>query len=291
MSDILFNISEKIDKIGPNKVNALYEIKRVADSLKIPFFVVGASARDFILEHCYNIKTPRMTEDIDLGVEVADWDKFNELSGVLLSTGKFSKAPEKQRFIFGDVFIDIVPFGSITDKDKKISWPPEHEIYMSMFGFEEAYEYSITVRLSSKPKLDIKFPTLSGLALMKLISWKEVYPDRRTDAEDLLFIMKKYEVAGNEERLYNQELSLLEEENFDNRLAGIRLLGRDIAKISNPQTLKTIKEILEAETGEQSRYRLIEDMASGTFMYDDKFEEILNYVEKLKEGVSEVLNN
>lgn len=287
MKNILFDISGKIEKIGLNKVNALYEVKKVADSLKIPFFVVGASARDFILEHCYNIKSPRMTMDIDLGVEVADWDEFNKLSEVLLSTGKFSKTRGKQRLLFRDVYIDIVPFGPIAGKDKKISWPPEHEISMSILGFEEAYEYSITVRLSSKPELDIKFPTLSGLALMKIISWKEMYPDRKTDAEDLLFIMKNYEVAGNEERLYSQALSLLEEEDFDTRLAGIRLLGRDIAKISDSQTLKAVKEILEGETGEQSRYRLVEDMISGISVYSDQFDEILNYVEKLKEGISE----
>ena len=291
MRNILFDISGKIEKIGPNKVNALYEVKKVANSLEISFFVVGASARDFILEHCYNIKSPRMTEDIDLGVEVADWDKFYELSKALLSTGKFSKAREKQRFLFRDVFIDIVPFGPIAGKDKKISWPPEHEIFMNMLGFEEAYEHSITVRLNSKPELDIKFSTLSGLALMKIISWKEMYPDRKTDAEDLLFIMKNYEVAGNEERLYSQALSLLEEEDFDTRLAGIRLLGMDIAKISDPQTLKAVKEILEGETGEQPRYRLVEDIVSGISVYSDQFDEILNYVEKLKEGISEVLHN
>ncbi|MGB3345799.1 MAG: nucleotidyl transferase AbiEii/AbiGii toxin family protein [Candidatus Humimicrobiia bacterium] len=291
MRNILFDISGKIEKIGSNKVNVLYEVKKVADSLKIPFFVVGASARDFILEHCYNIKSPRMTMDIDLGVEVADWDEFNKLSEVLLSTGKFSKTRGKQRLFFRDVYIDIVPFGPIAGKDKKISWPSEHEISMSILGFEEAYEYSITIRLSSKPELDIKFPTLSGLALMKIISWKEMYPDRKTDAEDLLFIMKNYEDAGNEERLYSQALSLLEEEDFDTRLAGIRLLGMDIAKISNPQTLKAVKEILEGETGEQSRYRLVEDMISGISMYSDQFDEILNYVEKLKEGISEVLHN
>jgi predicted nucleotidyltransferase len=76
-------------------VNALFEIKKVADSLEISFFVVGATARDFILEHCYNMKSPRMTMDIDLGVEVADWDEFTKLSDNLLATGKFSKDKNK----------------------------------------------------------------------------------------------------------------------------------------------------------------------------------------------------
>jgi len=40
----------------------------IADSLSIPFFIIGASARDFILEHYYNIKAPRITKDIDLNI-------------------------------------------------------------------------------------------------------------------------------------------------------------------------------------------------------------------------------
>ena len=65
MTEILFDLSGKIDQ---EKLEALSLLKKVADSLSIPFFVVGASARDFILEHCYNIRSPRMTQDIDLGV-------------------------------------------------------------------------------------------------------------------------------------------------------------------------------------------------------------------------------
>ncbi len=283
MNNILFDISGKID---PSFVSAFFEIKKVTNSLGIHFFVVGATARDFIFEHCYNIRSPRRTKDIDLGVEVADWDNFSKLTKALLATGKFSSAREKQRFLFNEeVFIDIVPFGPISDKDKKISWPPEHEIFMTMLGFEEAYENSITVRLSSDPALDIKLPPLSGLALMKIVSWNERYPEGKKDAEDLLFIMNNYERAGNEERLYNQELSLLEDEKFDIKLAGIRLLGQDMAKISDPATIETVKEILDSETGEQSRYRLVADTVKDPFMKGD---EILHQLEKLKEGISKV---
>jgi len=69
---------------------------------------------------------------------------------------------------------------------------------------------------------------------MKLISWQDKYMDRRRDGEDLLFIMKEHEEARNSERLYEEDLPLLQEEDFDTRLAGTRLLGRDIAKISDP---------------------------------------------------------
>src|SRR4030067_2143630 len=164
MSSILFNLSGKIDQ---HTVEALSIVKKVADSMNIPFFVVGASARDFILKHCYGIEPPRMTTDIDLGVEVANWEKFGNLTEALKARGRFIPDENpRQRYTLDSVLIDIVPFGPITDERRRIAWPPEHEIFMSMVGFKEAYEYSITVRLSADPALDIKLPTLPGLALM-----------------------------------------------------------------------------------------------------------------------------
>ncbi len=76
---------------------------------------------------------------------------------------------------------------------------------------------------------------------MKLISWNEKYPDRTKDAEDLLFIMENYVDVIDQNILYVKEATLLEEEDFDNQIACIRLLGRNIAKISNTDTLNKIK--------------------------------------------------
>lgn len=286
MSNILFYLSGKIDQ---QTVAALSEVKGIADSHGIPFFVVGASARDFILKHCYGIEPPRMTTDIDLGVEVGDWTQFNELTGALKATGKFlPDERQQQRYHFDSVLIDIVPFGPITDENRRIAWPPEHEIFMNMVGFKEAYEYSITVRLSTTPELDIKLPTLPGLALMKLVSWKEKYPERTKDAEDLLLIMHKYEEAGNFDRLYDKEQDLLQEEKFDVRHASIRLLGRDMAKIADTETLRIVRTILEGETEEQTRYRLVTDMIKGSLSYEDRFDETLKQVEKLKTGLLDI---
>lgn len=284
MSEISFDLS---GKLSPSIIAAINNLKKVADILNIPFFIVGATARDLILEHQYKMKSPRATTDIDLGVEVADWDQFTMLSKALLETGVFSSTKAKHRYLFGPIILDIVPFGPITDEKGKISWPPEHEIVMSMLGFQEAYEYCLSIRLSKDPELIVKIPSLPGLALLKIISWHDNYPNRKKDAEDLLFIMKKYSDAGNESRLYNEELTLLRDEGADPIAAGIRLLGRDMAKISDRDTTHTVSEILTRETGEQLRYRLIEDMmSSAASRYN--FEEILNDVEKLRKGFGEV---
>jgi len=73
MSNISIDISDKID---PERVVVLRSIKDVTEVLDIPFFVIGAFAREVIFEHIHQIPSPRITEDIDIGVEVASWEEF-----------------------------------------------------------------------------------------------------------------------------------------------------------------------------------------------------------------------
>lgn len=280
MNNISFDISGKIES---SYIDALLAIKKIADQLNIPFFIVGATARDILLDYSHNIKAPRMTTDIDLGVKVPDWGKFKDLTDTMLADRKFTKDKENQRYIYNDILIDIVPFGDISDENKKVKWPPEHEIILSTLGFDEAYKFSVLFRLSSDPLLEVRVPTLPGLSIMKLISWNEKYPDRTKDAEDLLFIMENYVDVIDQNYLYEKEATLLEEEDFDNQMACIRLLGRDIAKISNTDTLNKIKEILLSETAEQSHYRLISNMIN---VHND-FEKVLSLLNKLKQGILE----
>ncbi len=111
MTSILLTLSGKIEK---PVVDTLHILKRVADSLHISFFMVGASARDFILKHHYGIEPRRKTGDIDIGLEVASWEQFKTLFESLVSTGRFSPTPERQRLRSGAVLVDILPFGGIT---------------------------------------------------------------------------------------------------------------------------------------------------------------------------------
>jgi len=64
MKESLLDLSGKIDGF---RVRLFETIATVAESLRVPFFVVGAMARDIILSLGYDIKTGRATEDIDSG--------------------------------------------------------------------------------------------------------------------------------------------------------------------------------------------------------------------------------
>lgn len=195
----LLNLSGKIDNLT---IAILSAIARVADLLSIPFFVIGATARDIILTHGYNLRTIRATMDIDFGIQVSDWDQYKKLKECLLSSVAFTPGKKPHRFMYeGTISVDVIPFGAIAEPSHVISWPPDHETKMSALGFEEAYNCSQIVRLRSKPVLDVRFATPCGLALMKLISWSASYPQRDRDAKDMLFLLKTYIDAGNKQRL------------------------------------------------------------------------------------------
>ncbi len=282
MKSILPDLSGKIE---PSHVEVLSLIRDTAGPLQIPFFVVGATARDYILKHGYNIETIRMTQDVDIGVKVEDWSQYDKLTSALLSTGKFVQEKITHRFFAEKVMVDIIPFGGLADKEKMIRWPPDQEVIMSVLGFQEAFDHSITLRLNADPLLEIKVPTLAGLALIKLIAWDDAYPTRQKDAEDLLFIVNKYE---NTVDLFDTEPVLMQEEAFDARLAGIRLLGRDMAHVADPETRTAVQSVLDRETMEQSQYRLIADMLKDRLKTENSFEGILRQVEKLKQGFLDI---
>ncbi|MBA7582193.1 hypothetical protein ES708_24113 [subsurface metagenome] len=56
MKNISIDISGKIDS---SYISAIKEIKKATDSQKISFFIIGAFARDIIMEYFYKIKVLR----------------------------------------------------------------------------------------------------------------------------------------------------------------------------------------------------------------------------------------
>jgi len=254
MNESLLDLSEKIDGIT---AEVLETIADMAESLKIPFFVVGAMARDIILVHGYGIATGRATKDIDLAVQVSDWNCYERLRECLITTGNFRcEKKQAQRLVYKELHqIDIIPFGAIAGQDGCLSWPPEHNMIMSTLGFSEAYSNSINVRIKTEPVIDIQVVSLPGLALLKIISWNDNPLRRKKDAEDLLLLMRKYLDGGNQERLGEEESDLVGED-FEYDRASSRLLGRDIAKILSPDIKEAVVKILDKETGEQNQYGL-----------------------------------
>jgi predicted nucleotidyltransferase len=274
--------------IDPILIDILQLVNQEAKSRSMNFFVVGATARDILLNHCHAIRSFRQTRDLDIGIEVAGWEEFMQLSEALIGTEKFAACREPYRLMYGRFPVDIVPYGGVSSDNGTISWPPDHHVVMSIMGFQEAYNFGSTVRLSDDPLLDVKIPTIPGMIMMKLISWSDSYPKRPKDAEDILFLMDHYAEAGNLDRLYGDEVKLLQAEDFDQTLAGIGLLGQDLANVTTSLSYDLIKSILDEETDYHGRFRLVQDMTHEFRMYD-RNDEIIGKLKKLRQGFTVAL--
>ena len=66
--------------------------------------------------------------------------------------------------------------------------------------------------------------------------------------------MKNYENAGIFDKLYKSELQLLESEDFDNQVAGIVLLGKEMSKICTNQTIEYLRKIIDEEISKNSDF-------------------------------------
>lgn len=234
-----------------------------ANRLEIPFFLIGATAIDMVLNKGHNIPAKRATYDIDLGVEVPDWETFEQLQVALAETEDFVQTPSPHWLKFRmTIDVDIVPFGAIEHQEGEIVWPPDNAIEMCVTGFDDAMSNTLEVLLSAEPELVINTASLDAIAVLKLIAWRDRHHDNPKDAIDLMTILESYLDAGNQERLHDEHADMLDE-NFDYELAGARLLGRDITASIKPDTVALLEEILEQETREdQAAYRLAENMCS-----------------------------
>ncbi len=285
MKSILIDLSGKINETS---VSILREIQEVSTRMNVPFFVVGATARDIILEHQFDIKPGRATIDIDIGVLIAGWDQFETLKDKLIRSARFSPSKQKQRLIYNDNFpLDIIPFGAIEDENGSISWPPDHEIRMNIAGFQECFQHAVSVKLSSNPELIVKMVSLAGLALLKLISWDDNPERRRKDAPDLLLIMRHYLDAGNLDRLFDEGSDIIEADSYDYDLASARFLGRDIANISSPATKAKLIEILEREANSKHGHKIALNVIQSDCYRSESYKRVVEHFNALLEGLVE----
>ena len=129
-------------KLPPEQVAAFRLVDTVAARERVPFFVVGAKARDLLLHLAYDIPQRRATNDIDFGLSLSSWNEFNRLKGELLATDKFIAHPRMEQRLVSDEFsviIDLVPFGEIEDPKAASAWQPDFLLRMSTLGFREAW--------------------------------------------------------------------------------------------------------------------------------------------------------
>ena len=287
MNGILLDLSEKVDQ---TIVEAVAAVSSVAKQLDVPIVIVGAAARDFLLEYACGIKSGRATLDVDFGVRANSWEEFERFVKALEDTEGFVRDKiTRHRFRTPNSLpVDLVPFGPIAGTGQQILWPPDDERGMSVEGFESVMTAAVEVLLRIDPRLVVRTATLPGLALLKILSWDDAYPERGRDGYDFYFIMNSYMETANMDRLSTDAHDLVEEPIPPLQEIGARLLGRDMARISDTSAAAWVAGILFREQDEDGALRLVVDMmrAAGASAGAD---EVLTLLRAVEGGFSDIV--
>ena len=275
-----------IGKLDSNIVDVLSALNEIANDLEIPFFIVGATARDILLQHAHDILTTRATIDLDIGVSVSDWDRFQVFKDALINSSLFAASRFTQRLLYKESFpVDIVPFGKISSDNGSISWPPEYDSEMSVVGFQDCYQHAISVLIREKPDCVVKVVSLAGLAILKIVSWDDSVERRGKDAGDLYLIIRNYIEAGNMERFFEKDADILQQESSDYDLSSARFLGREIARIASPRTKTKLTDILEREALSSQGHKMVMNILNQNSFQKEPYERTIEYFNALLRGI------
>jgi len=236
------------DQIDPVVLEAIRKIDEIAHRHETAYFLAGATAREIMLHHVFGRPPGRRTLDVDLGIALRDWEHFKLFKTALVEQAGFQPhARMVQRITYPSkpaVVVDLIPFGGVETAERTIAWPPEEDIVMRVTGFSDGLESAVSVRLDQT--LVIPVVSLPVLLVLKLFAWADRKHEKR-DAPDIYTLLRQYGDAGNEDRLYGEDMSVLEAEGYDFELAGALLIARDAARMVSADTQKRLREILESD--------------------------------------------
>lgn len=236
--------SEKI--ANPLLIGLLKKLTGCFDKIGLPFYVIGATARDIVLRQLVGVSSQRRTQDLDIAIAIPDWDKFEEVSSVLIAAGLEKDKHQRQRFYLGDYVLDIVPYGGVAKEDDTIRWPPEEDIAMSVKGYNEVLQDTITLDIDGE--FEIKVASLHGLFLLKFNAWIDRHYQTDKDAEDMCFILENY-FDANIERDFSSEkfTEVFNRDDFDTYLAGGIWIAYDLYPLLNADQLEYFANTIQQE--------------------------------------------
>lgn len=255
----------------------LEEVLPIFDSLKVKFFVIGATARDIMME-VHQKQSGRRTQDLDIAIAIEDWKKFEEIKKSILQLEHFEEDVRHiQKLRYQKYFeVDLVPYGAIAQDKNKIFWPPDQSIAMSVLGYEAIEDDLVEVDFGNS--LKVKVASLSGIFILKLIAWKDRHLQGNKDAEDIGFILQNY-LPINEERAATEHYEAVYElENFSIIIGSAVLLGIDISLLlaSNQDAKKELQKIIKTEINKELESPLFNQIIETNSISFDEIREAMD---------------
>ncbi|NNE76460.1 MAG: hypothetical protein HKN31_05240 [Pricia sp.] len=261
----------------------LLELTEYFKDSGITFFVIGATARDIIME-LHDEKSGRLTYDLDIAITINDWSQWDTIEKGIVSLANFKKdVTQKQRFIYKDTFtLDIVPFGEIMQQGNKIFWPPDENFAMSVLGFDAVEDGSLKINVDEE--IEISIASLCGVFILKVFAWKDRHQKDNKDADDIGFILVNYLEIHREASLEYYEIVYPEDHAVLN--GGGSMLGIHTSEILNgyPDVKIAVMEILQSELDKNEESMLTNQILETHRMmsYDEVYNSLKNIVNQLE---------
>ncbi len=262
----------------------LKELDSYFKELNIQFFVIGATARDIVME-IHNEKSGRLTHDLDIAIAINDWDQYAEIERGIVKLEHFKKdIKQKQRFLYkGNFQLDVVPFGDIMKENDKIFWPPDEQIAMSVLGFPEVKDGLLVVKIDEE--FEVNIVSLAGIFVLKIVAWMDRHLEGNKDADDIGFILINY-LSIYEERAIDKYEEIYETDNFSTITAGAKLLGDDLFDILkiNRKTQEAITKIIKDQHVKAEDSELINQIleTNRIIRFEEIIESLLILIKKLE---------
>lgn len=258
----------------------LKELNDFFGGVDVDFYVIGATARDIILSNLHDLIPERKTDDLDIAIAITDWSQFQSIEEDLPKIEDFTKSKEQtQRFIYKGIYvIDIVPFGDVAEDDGSIYWPPDETIAMSVWGFPEMADSTISVEIDGE--FSVQIASLPGLFILKLVAWKDRHLFGSKDAYDMALLLTNY-LDINTERAVDEHYDLYETDEFDQVIAGAQLMARDVKLLirHNEKTSEYLREIVAKEIALAEESLLINQLVEADVSL--QYEQVLACLESI----------
>lgn len=254
-----------VDKVSPAMRAVYHDVYEAARLIDADCLVVGATARDMVYEAAFGLEIKRATADIDFAINLDSWETFTALTTLLVDRFGFTRTDSEHRLLLpgSSLWIDIIPFGAIADKDGKYHWPNDPDTEISILGFQEAMESAITCKVSANPELQLKVVHPAVFVMLKIFSWRDRRRYKTTDAQDVAYAMSYYlQLDDNEQRLYDDPT--LFEGDFDLDTIGARLTGRDLGRLVPGNALSILRGHVQEEIDLGDQSQLLADMMIGS---------------------------
>lgn len=82
-----------IHPLDATTLDILRQLRDVLTAQGTEYFLIGATARDVLLKHVFDIPTGRATRDMDFALALGRWEAFERIRQALIASGRFTQPP------------------------------------------------------------------------------------------------------------------------------------------------------------------------------------------------------